>query len=149
MTTRLWLKTSDKLPVEKSKDGRYDILENFFVFSENGLRFVALNGDIMEPSTPLPRFPAKYISTVTYRGRIYSPLIRVGFYTYKGATARIETVFETEGRAWQEISMRGGSVRTLRDLYQRIRMEQIKPIKLGVPEPRLADHDQPTGSVSH
>jgi hypothetical protein len=80
--------------------------------------------DPMDPSATLPNIPRRLVKRVTYQGSYLEGFRPNGLYKYKRATARLET--KVRGHRdnpfrEQEIHISGGSIRTLREMYSKIR----------------------------
>lgn len=126
MTTRIWLK-----PAAAQKDGkRDDSLNGVKIEFDNGMPFVIIHFDVMEPATQVPLIDPKLVSKYTYHGTYSSGLRNDGVYRLRGAEASLRTTTSVhEGvmvTRWQTISISAKSVKTLREIYTKIRTGELK-----------------------
>jgi len=134
MTTRFWLRTP--LSLEEKVDGRADLLKGTRtrVDYENGKPYVPMSGDVMGPVPALPTIPAGLVRVITYIGMIQNGFRSDGIYRYKGAEARLTTETQEVGHRdagttvkVQTMVISAGSVRTLREIYSKIRSGELEP----------------------
>ncbi len=104
----------------------------------SGEKFSAIDVNPFDPAVIIPRIARKYIKRVTIFGQKYFEGFRTdGIYKLKGATAKVETI-ENHSRpyndhdSWhseryQTISISAGSIKTLREIYTKIRQGALKP----------------------
>jgi len=137
MSIRIWLSAAGVDSLDAPQEGRADILKvgdaNLRVDTENGCKYVTLNGDPNDPSTAIPAIERKFIRKVTYVEKYYRGFRTDGLYRHKGATARVETrehhhSFEDVTiESHQNISISAGSIRTLKEIYSKVRAGELKP----------------------
>lgn len=126
MTTRIWLK-----PGVAEKNGkRDDSLKEITLGFENGMPCVTIHSDVMEPATQIPPIDPKLVSKYTYHGTYTSGMRNDGVYRLRGAEATVRTTTSVhEGcitTRWQTISISAKSVKTLREIYAKIRTGELK-----------------------
>jgi hypothetical protein len=121
--------------METPQQGRANLLKvgesSLRVDTENGRKYITLNGDPNDPSTVFTNVPRRFIRQVTFMDNFYKGFRTDGLYRHKGATARVETR-ESGGNMGavqhQNISISAGSIRTLREIYSKVRAgELLKP----------------------
>ncbi|HEV3245380.1 MAG TPA: hypothetical protein VG102_03405 [Candidatus Paceibacterota bacterium] len=137
MSVRIWLNATGVKALEPPQAGCADLLKvggsKLRVDRENGCQYVTLSGDVIDPSTVFVNLPRTFIRRVTYLGKYYKGFRTDALYRYKGATARTETEEHHHGHAdirvdrWQNISISAGSIRTLRQIYAKVRSGELKP----------------------
>jgi hypothetical protein len=137
MTIRIWLNAKGEKALEAPVQGRADLLKvgerMLRVDAENGCKYVNLNGDPNDPSMVFPTVPREFIQQITYVEKYYTGFRTDGVYRYKGATARTDTQERHHGHAnitierWQTISISAGSIKTLRQIYSKVRSGELKP----------------------
>ena len=132
MTTRFWLRTP--LSLEEKVAGRADLLKDTRtrVDYENGKPYTPMDGDVMGPAPALPAIPTDLVKLITYIGKIQNGLRTDGIYRHKGAEARLTTVRQGVGNGdltanVQTIAISAHSVRSLREIYSKIRSGELKP----------------------
>ena len=139
MTIRIWLNAAGEKALEAPVQGRADLLKvderKLRVDNENGCKYVNLNGDPNDPAMVFPTVPSKFIRQVTYVEKYYAGFRTNGLYRHKGATARTDTQERYHGHTeitlerWQNISISARSIKTLREIYSKVRSGELKPEK--------------------
>ncbi len=138
MSARIWLKTttSSALVTTEGKSRSQLGTDGPDVDTDrvSGENFVPIYADIMDPSAVLPTVAREHIKRVTYEGKIHEGFRKDGLYRHKGATLRVETYNDTQGGfgdgpaiavRHQNISISGGSIRTVKEIYDRVRTGEI------------------------
>ena len=111
--------------------GRFEGLE---VKSDDaGNRYVELD-DPLDPAAVTPAIHSRFIRRVSYKGRYREGHRPDGIYKWRGATARIETQRDvypsreySQTDRYQNISISAGSIRTLREIYTKVRAGELRP----------------------
>jgi hypothetical protein len=145
MSIRFWLnataeKATETKYEEKSSGGMRDVsyLGDFEVKDgSGGAKYISPSVDPFDPASPMPTIDRKYIKCVSFTGTYCEGFRTDGIYKLKGATARVTTsrIFhsamrlgaEVKEEAYQKISISAGSVRTLREIYSKVRKGELKP----------------------
>lgn len=145
MSIRIWLKptaTESLTKMDKQKYGE-DVytLDGVEVETDktSGEKYINVSADPSDPTASMPRVARKHIERVTFISRFYENFHLDGIYKYKGATARLEVVVHYGGgygpddpryeERDQTISISAGSVRTLREIYSKIRTGELEPVE--------------------
>ncbi|MBY0310373.1 hypothetical protein K2Q16_04495, partial [Patescibacteria group bacterium] len=99
--------------------------------------YVQLWGDPIDPTQELPTFPKDSVRKVTFLTKHYVGFRNDGIYRHKGAVARVEmnrllhtpmtNGDTTHLEEHQEIQISAGSIRTLREIYTKVRSGKLKP----------------------
>lgn len=145
MTYRVWLTkaaaagfttATERKYGEDKKITRFQGLE---VMTDNATNkpYVAISFDPINPTGELPILPKGSVRKVTFTGKYFDGFRNDGIYRHKGATARVELIqkirlgcsLEDVNRLeiYQEIQISAGSVRTLREIYIKVRSGKIEP----------------------
>jgi hypothetical protein len=148
MTIRVWLTKAaethftDAGEVSNVQSKAHVAMFNGFkVFEEHadGKRYISLSFDPLNPTVELPVFPKGSVRKVTFTGKHFDGFRNDGIYNHKGAVARLETTRKIDRpfvnsqkdvsyvMITQEIQVSAGSIRTLREIYTKIRTGEIKP----------------------
>ncbi len=116
-------------------------LQGMKVLTDNmtGTPYISVNFDPIDPTNEPPTFPKGSVRKVTFTGKYFDGFRNDGIYRHKGATAYLKLVrslkapspYNTEDTThleiFQEIQITAGSVRTLREIYTKVRTGEIKP----------------------
>ncbi|MBM3272273.1 hypothetical protein FJY94_03310 [Candidatus Kaiserbacteria bacterium] len=102
----------------------------------SGARYIELNLDPIKPSAEVPPLDRKYVRKLTFKHAYYAGFRADGIYAHKGATARVAFHRHVNGGIMsqtqtvedsQKISIAAPSLRTLREIYSKVRSGQLKP----------------------
>lgn len=144
MSIRIWLSAAGTKAVETEEKTRgssgesYEVyhLDDFEVDTDKSSRekYINIYADPLDPTASMPRITRKYVKRVSYTDKYFEGFRTNGIYCHKGATARVETIEDTVGgfgddlfeRRYQTISISAGSIRTLREIYAKIRSGEMK-----------------------
>ena len=142
MTFRIWLKKTVEQSLENEQGQKCNAEEdgasyfNGVVVETNkasGERFITIYADPLNPTASMPRIDHKHVKRVSWSDKYFEGFRTDGIYRYKGATARVETIKDTDGvgetlfeRHYQEISISASSIRTLRVIYTKVRTGELK-----------------------
>jgi hypothetical protein len=140
MSARIWLKASatrSLVKIDKQKYGK-DVysLDEVEVETEDssGKKYISVNADPLDPAASLPTVARKNIKRVSYTEKHFEGFRTDGIYHHKGAKARVETIEDSEGygetrfnRRYQNISISAGSIKTLREIYTKVRSGELSP----------------------
>lgn len=140
MSARIWLNTSATKSLVKTDKKKWDkdvyTLDEVEVVTDesSGEKYISVNADPLDPAASMPKVAHKHIKRVSYTDKFFEGFRTDGVYRHKGATARLETVEDSEGygearfdRRYQRISISAGSIKTLREIYTQVRQGKLKP----------------------
>lgn len=139
MAVRFWLKTSaHELVREVSRTGYANshTLDGMEVETDrkSGEKYINFYVDPINPGVILPVIASEYVKYITYIASYHAGFRTDGIYRYKGATARVETTpmhrdsNQGGGQEYrQDIDISARSIKTLRDIYSKIRTGELKP----------------------
>lgn len=143
MSLRIWLNTKGTKAVKTEKKTRDDNSEHedhhlgdLEIKTDHRGRGMFAHFYHTDPTNPVHSMPIidrKFVKRVTYTGKYFEGLRADGIYRHKGATAHLQTVEKSEGfgdrvfnRRYQEISIVAGSIRTLREIYTKVRSGELE-----------------------
>jgi len=148
MSTRILLKKSADESMTKTEKRKWDkdvyLLEGVEAVADEttGEKYIVIHADPLDPAASMPRVARKYIKRVTYTEEKYFEGFRTdGVYKLRGATARVDTIEVVHAPGWQNvndtttisrhqtISISAGSIRTLREIYTKVRQGTLKPVE--------------------
>ncbi len=148
MTYRVWLSKTAEANFITAKEKKYSEEREVTRFQGlevvvdiiSGKSYVSIyNIDPIDPTAQYPSFPKGCVSKVTFVGKYFEGFRKDGIYRYKGAIARLETQLKLHTphnledkrhlEVFQEIQVSAGSVRTLREIYTKVRAGEIQPTK--------------------
>ena len=146
MTIRVWLTKAAETHFEDAGEvsrvqskPHVAMFYGFKVFEEHvgGQRYISLSVDPLNPTVDTPTFPKGTVRRVTFTHKYFDGFRNDGIYEHKGATARLEltqkirsaSTLEDVSRLeiFQEIQITAGSIRTLRQIYTKVRSGEIEP----------------------
>jgi len=147
MSIRIWLKaTAEKAIETKQKMYAGNMVDAFYLDGvevktdeTSGEKYINVYADPSDPadSMRMPRVARKHIKLVTFVTKFHKSFRLDGIYKYKNATARLEVVTHYGGgygpndpryeEQYQEVSISAGSVRTLGEIYSKIRTGELEP----------------------
>jgi hypothetical protein len=141
MSLRIWLTAAGSKAIETKQETVYGKikevrrLEKLEVRSDEGSDdYITIYDDPLDPASAIPTVARKYVKRVSFIDKLFAGFRTNGIYKFKGATARIETVEDTGGlginqfnRRYQTISISAGSVKTLREIYIKVRAGELRP----------------------
>jgi hypothetical protein len=129
MSIRIWLKMTATQFVGKAYNVETD--------NKSGGKYISIYADPNNPAASIPVITRKYVKRVSYTGKYYAGFRTDGIYHHKGATAHVETIENinrpysdndrTTEEKHQNISISAGSIKTLREIYSKIRTGELKP----------------------
>lgn len=145
MSYRVWLTETAKTSFVTTNEKKYGEMKDVARFNglevyteeTSGKCYISISRDPLDPTIELPTFPKGSVRKVTFTSKHFEGFRSDGIYRYKGATARVETTQKlhtpmnmedtTHREVFQEIQISAGSVRTLREIYTKIRSKTIEP----------------------
>jgi hypothetical protein len=145
MTYRIWLTEAAKATFVTTQEKKYGEMKEITRFSGHevsfetgtGSPYVQLWGDPIDPTLELPTFPKGKVKKVTFLSKYHVEFRNDGIYRHKGAVARVEMNRRlhtpmtngdtTHLEEYQEIQISAGSIRTLREIYTKVRSGTLKP----------------------
>ncbi|MDA8596718.1 hypothetical protein N9L26_00065 [Candidatus Pacebacteria bacterium] len=100
-------------------------------------RFLSVNLDPIDPTIEPPTFPKGSVRKITFTSKHFDGFRNDGIYRHKGAVALLETTQKlhtpstmadkTLLQVFQEVKISAGSVRTLREVYTKVRAGKLEP----------------------
>lgn len=143
MSTRIWLNATATKLLTKADKKKWDkdvyTLDGTEVESDykNGEKYISIYADPNDPAASMPVIARKYVKRVSYAANYNEGFRTDGIYRHKGATARVETVVKintafgsndtSTKERYQNISISAGSIKTLREIYSKVRTGVLKP----------------------
>jgi hypothetical protein len=146
MSYRVWLTKTAETDFVTAKETKYREEKEITRFhglevnvdKVSGKSYISVyNVDPMDPTNEHHIFPKGSVRKVTFTHKHFDGFRNDGIYQHKGATARLETTqkihsphsMEDKSRfeIFQEIQISAGSLRTLRELYTKIRSGDLEP----------------------
>ena len=147
MTYRVWLTKAAEadfvtaMETECREEKGVVRFQGLKVLTDNltGKPYISVNLDPIDPTVELPTFPKGSIRKVTFTGKHFDGFRNDGVYRHKGATVYLKIVHNlktpsvhntedvTHLEIYQEVQISAGSVRTLREIYTKVRAGEIEP----------------------
>lgn len=145
MTYRVWLTKAAKVGFKTTTEKRYGTEKEITRFCDlevytentNAAPYISIERDPIDPTVEFPVFPKGSVRKVTYIGKHFDGFRNDGVYHYRGATARLETTQKLHTpssmedkshlEVFQQIQISARCVRTLREIYTKVRSGTIQP----------------------
>ena len=144
MSTRIWLNATATQSLTKTDKKKWDkdvyTLDGVEVETDDksGEKYISIYADPNDPAASMPVIARKHVKRVSYTDKYYEGFRTDGIYRHKGATARVETIEQTHTafgandvsitERYQTLSISAGSMRTLREIYSKVRTGELKPV---------------------
>lgn len=145
MSYRVWLTEATKTDFTTATERKYG--EDQEISRYNGLEvmtdkvsgksYISVHHDPIDPTIEHPAFPKGSVRKVTFTHKHFDGFRNDGIYQHKGATARLETTHKvhtpynmedkTRLEIFQEVQISAGSLRTVRELYIKVRSGDLEP----------------------
>jgi hypothetical protein len=142
MSIRFWLNANAEKATETKQEKKFGEMQDVSYLGDlevrddkGGAKYIDLYADPLDPASSMPTIDRKYVKRVSFVDTYHEGFRTDGIYKLKGATARVSTQrrfhggldTEQEEEVYQQISISAGSVKTLREIYSKVRKGELKP----------------------
>lgn len=158
MSVRFWLNAKGKEALETERKLKHGEMQDVSFLDgievrtndKGGTEYIECYVDPFDPASSMPSIDRKYVKRVSSVDTYREGFRTDGIYKMKGATARVTSErgfhrggsFDNEVHVdyYQQISISAGSVKTLREIYSKVRTGELKPVEDWSVPPHELEH---------